>query len=202
LTKNYEDKSLDADIHLDWQKRTVKFENSVHIWNKKFLRMLLIGSTILSAFTFFMMQLLNYGVFLQLENYRVNPPTTEQIISRLHYVSSSEIALATIGIFLFVFLGLPLYDWVASHPKARSTVLRLKAGKYPHLYKIENPSGTLTFDLYCANPLVDLEFSNSVSDNLESASMIKIKLNKHKSRKQMVIKMKAPATGVLLIKEY
>jgi hypothetical protein len=200
--RNFEDKSLDADIHLDWQKRTVNFENSIHLWNKKYLRTLFVGAFGLSAFTFFMMEFLNYTVSLQLENYRVNPPTVEQLISRLHYVSPIELVLISVGVFTFIFVAAPLYDWVASHPKARNTVLKLKAGKHPHIYRIDNPSGTLTFDLYRSNPLVDLEFPNSISDNLESASMIKIQINKHKSRKQMVIKMKAPAKGTLIMKEY
>jgi hypothetical protein len=32
--------------------------------------------------------------------------------------------------------------------------------------------------------------------------MIKVKVGKHTSRKQMVIKMKAPAKGTLFMKEY
>jgi hypothetical protein len=199
LTKDYEDKSLDADIRLDWQKRTVKFENSVKLWNKRYLRDLFLVALFLGLLVFGLFSFSSYMASIEREEYQKNPDAWKP---NFQVLSFNDLVSLSVGVFAFVFVGAPLYDYVFSHPKFRGTLLKIKTKTHPYVCAVENPSGTLTFDLHRSNPLVDLEFPLSVSENLESASMIKVKVGKHTSRKQMVIKMKAPAKGTLFMKEY
>jgi hypothetical protein len=199
LTKSYEDKSLDADIHLDWQKRTVKFENSVKLWNKRYLRNIFLTALFLGLFVFGAFSFSNYMVSQEMEAYQKNPDAWKP---NFQLAPFNDLVTVSICTFTFVFVGAPLYDYVFSHPKFRGTLLKIKTKTHPHVYVISNPSGTIKIDLHKSNPLVDLEFPESISKSLLSASMVKVQLSKHYSRKQMVIVMRELAVGTLIIKEY
>jgi hypothetical protein len=199
LTKSYEDKSLDADIHLDWQKRTVKFENSVKLWNKRYLRNLFLVALFLGLVAFSLFSLTDRLVLQEMEAYQKNPDAWKPNFQPISFYA--QVAMS-VSVFVFVCAGTLLHNYVLSHPKFRGTLFKIKTKAHPHVYVISNPSGTIKIDLHGSNPLVDLEFPESISKSLLSASMVKVQLSKHYSRKQMVIVMRELAVGTLIIKEY
>ena len=198
MAKQFKDKSYDADIHLDWQKRNATFENSKHLFkHKKRTIVAMVGG-------YFGM----FGVFYAIIWYQTvswKPITTGPTLLPLWELTLLSILATT---FLYAITILPIMY------QSTNTYLKSRSKHIPYTTIIQNPSGTIEYDCkFNAEPMVDLEFDNTVSAKLIKASMIayKIPVNdrllrfikiKEIHRKKMVIFIDGTAEGTLIIKEY
>ncbi len=109
----------------------------------------------------------------------------------------------SIGLFFGVFFFFLFLEYLVSTPWFRNLYIKSKTRRAPYVSIISNPFGTLSFDMVSVEPLVDVEFSKSVSDKLVSIDLVAVKITgKRKERKRLVIELDGQAQGELIIKQY
>lgn len=204
MSKLFKSKSIDADINVDWKKHTVSFKNEK---KPKFLSK---SSLIMGLFY----AILISSVFLY-TNYTSDERILEltskdaqividEMIADFPIYSPFEIILYGVLAFSFPVIALnstliPMYS-----ERVRKFIVnrRVKNGTF-YSYSIPNPSGLIKLDVHGSDPIVDLEFSNEISESIESVDLVKVPIGKkNKKRIQLHILLSNPAKGELKITEY
>jgi hypothetical protein len=199
----FKSQSLDADIKVDWQKRTVNFENEAKI--KKSLLKSIFLSLILSTFAFGTMLYTNHQKALTVLELQTKSQSylAQQYLSEYNLYSTTEITSLTIFTFLFTIMILVIPSLPAFSEKIRKFTVNNRTKKSSfYTYSIINPSGLIKLDIHGVDPIVDLEFTESVSKFIKSVNLVKIPLTKRRKRIQLQVDISEPTIGELIVKEY
>lgn len=193
----FEDKSSDADIKIDWESRSVKFEHQVKM-NWKTL--LVVPSIIVASLEAVIMPLTYWGSTFPLTSY-LNLRTGEVIPSSppIDWIwMSGSVAIVT---WVFFFSAFFMASYVLPHPKIRNWLIKRRIKLPRETILIPNPSGNINVIFKSNAPLIDLEFSESISQHLKTVDLVEVKEAKRK-RQSLTIQIDGETDGDLIIKRY
>ena len=196
MSVEFEDKSLDADIKVDWASRSVKFQHQVKMnWKK----LLVVPSIIVTSMEAVIMPLTYWSSTFPVTSY-LNLRTGEVFSSsHVDWIWMSEIT--AIVAWAFFFGAFFVIYYILPHPKIRDWLIKRRIRLPRETILIPNPSGNINIIFKANTPLIDLEFSESISQHLKTAELVKVKEAKSK-RQSLTIQIDGETDGDLIIKRY